>query len=256
MDRNTAKAHTHVMTGCSNTSAWWGFVGIRGWMSRAGLALTLALLAPAPVFAGDDPATGATVAMQPGSSGRPACAACHGADGAGQADVGIPRLAGLHASYIADQLGHFATGVRANAIMAPYAASLSADERRAVAEYFAALPIPAPVDPIPEPVAKLDRGMALFQRGDARTGLIACTQCHGPNGVGVGSFTPRLAGQSGPYIAEQLHRWRAGDIRDPRGAYMRAIAARLSPADIEAVAAYAAGLKTSETIENTAGGKP
>lgn len=255
------RAYISVLVNSSKTSALRGTRGVEGAngsTSCTGTALmvTLALLAPVPVLAKDDPAVGAAIALQPGPSGRPACAACHGADGAGQPDVGIPRLAGLHASYMADQLGHFATGVRANAIMAPYAASLSADERRAVAEYFAALPIPAPVDPIPEPVAKLDRGMALFQRGDARTGLIACTQCHGPNGVGVGSFTPRLAGQSGPYIAEQLHNWHAGDVRDPRGAYMRAIAARLPPTDIEAVAAYAAGLKASETIGKTVGGKP
>ncbi|MBA8914118.1 c-type cytochrome [Methylorubrum thiocyanatum] len=207
------------------------------------LLCVFAIQAAGPVRADDKAASlGPTIAMQGSSRDRPACAACHGVDGAGQPDVGIPRLAGLHASYIADQLGYFASGKRRNPIMAPYAEALTPDQRRAVADYFAGLPIPSHVDAVPAPPAQLERGRALFQRGDAQTKLIACTQCHGPNGVGVGSFTPRLAGQSGPYISDQLHRWRDGDPRDPRGSYMQAIAARLSPEDIEAVATYAASL--------------
>ena len=44
------------------------------------------------------------------ASGVPACAACHGAKGAGNAPAGFPALAGQHAAYIADQLRRFRTG--------------------------------------------------------------------------------------------------------------------------------------------------
>ena len=44
------------------------------------------------------------------ASGVAACAACHGANGSGNAPAGFPALAGQHADYIADQLRRFRTG--------------------------------------------------------------------------------------------------------------------------------------------------
>ena len=44
------------------------------------------------------------------ASGVPACAACHGATGAGNGPAGWPALAGQHADYIADQLRRFRAG--------------------------------------------------------------------------------------------------------------------------------------------------
>ena len=65
----------------------------------------------------------------------------------------------------------------------------------------------------------------------------------------MGSFSPRLAGQSAPYILDQLQRWHGGADRDPKGQYMRAIAGRLDAPDMRAVADYAASLPKQ-------GGKP
>ncbi len=44
------------------------------------------------------------------ATGVAACAACHGADGSGNAPAGFPKLSGQHADYIADQLRRFRTG--------------------------------------------------------------------------------------------------------------------------------------------------
>jgi hypothetical protein len=46
-------------------------------------------------------------------------------DGSGQPDVGVPRLAGLTASYLLDQLNYFAAGTRQNTAMGPYARMLT-----------------------------------------------------------------------------------------------------------------------------------
>jgi len=163
-------------------------------------------------------------------------------NGAGQPDVGIPRLAGLEARQLEEQLTYFAKGERRSAAMAPYASALSDTQRRQVAAYFASLPIPAEPDRLTATPQQLARGRALYVDGDQHTEMQACVQCHGVTGLGVGQFSPRLAGQSAAYVADQLARWRAGDMRDPKGGFMRAEARTLSDTDIAAVAAYVAHL--------------
>ncbi len=69
----------------------------------------------------------------------PACAACHGANGAGL-PVQYPRLAGQHAEYLSNQLKAFRSGERANApMMKVIAARLSDQEIAAVADYVQGL---------------------------------------------------------------------------------------------------------------------
>src|SRR5579872_4618371 len=63
----------------------------------------------------------------------PACQTCHGTNGQGNAI--IPRLAGQHPGYIADQLANFASGGRANAIMHRNAKNLTQQETLQIAAY-------------------------------------------------------------------------------------------------------------------------
>jgi len=179
-------------------------------------------------------------------SGRPGCAACHMQDGAGQPQVGIPRLAGLTSSYIRNQLDYFAAGQRYSAAMTPYARQLGPAQREAVAGYFASLPIPLKPEPQNPPEALLARGRALFLDGDFRTGVLPCAECHGPTGLGVGDFSPRLAGQSAAYVGKELWGWHAGNLRDPKGAFMQVEAGHLSSSDIDAVADFVSSL--GETV--------
>jgi cytochrome c553 len=192
-------------------------------------------------------AAGRAIVADGVAPGRPGCAACHMLDGSGQPDVGIPRLAGLTASYLLDQLNYFASGIRQNAAMGPYAGLLTPAQRQQVADYFASLPVPPAPEPPDSRTAQVSRGRTVFLNGDDRTNLLACAQCHGPTALGVGDFSPRLAGQAGSYIAEQLTHWRAGGLRDPKGAFMRSEAGHLTPADIKAVAAYLASSQDTET---------
>jgi len=73
--------------------------------------------------------------------GLPACAACHGATGAGL-PAQYPRLAGQHAEYTEAQLKAFRSGERrndANKMMQAIAGRMSDPEIRAVADYIAGL---------------------------------------------------------------------------------------------------------------------
>ena len=75
------------------------------------------------------------------ANGVPACAGCHGPNGAGMANQ-YPRLAGQFAEYTTAQLKAFRDGARGNdpnGMMRGVAARLSDREIRAVAEYAAGL---------------------------------------------------------------------------------------------------------------------
>ena len=75
------------------------------------------------------------------SSGVPACAACHGPNGAG-IPVQFPRLAGQHGEYILTQLTLFRSGERTNdaaKMMRVIAAKMTDQEMKAVAEYISGL---------------------------------------------------------------------------------------------------------------------
>lgn len=72
-------------------------------------------------------------------SGVPACASCHGDNGEGSDQ--LPRLAGQHKRYVADQLNEFHNRQRSNdnAIMHSVASKLTELEIAAVANYVSGL---------------------------------------------------------------------------------------------------------------------
>ena len=226
---------------------WEGHRRIWIWTVLAVGSLIAGVSQLAPAI-GDEPtiAAGYKIAVHGVSPERASCSACHQQNGAGQPDVGIPRLAGLNSSYIAAQLEYFATGARHDPVMSPYAAMLTPVERQAVADYFASLPVPKQPDLVEASAATVDHGRTLFLDGDYRTGLLSCSQCHGGTGLGVGDFSPRLAGQSAGYVAEKLQQWQSGALRDPKGIFMRAEASHLTQSDIAALAAFVSSLREKE----------
>jgi cytochrome c553 len=83
---------------------------------------------------------------------------------------------------------------------------------------------PLPIDP--------------FKDGDATRGTakaVVCSACHGPNGNSSSPEWPRLAGQSGAYIVEQLRLFRSGVRNNP---VMKPLASTLSDQDIDDLAVY------------------
>ena len=199
-------------------------------MAFAGAAMA-AQPSAASTPARGDPAKGQVLASQ-------ACAGCHGADG----NSGIPAnptLAGQHAGYIAKQLADFKSGARKNAVMMGFAAALSPEDMRDLGAFYSRQ--------TPTPRAAQDRelaqtGQKLYRGGNAATGVPACAGCHSPNGAGIPAQYPRLAGQHAEYTAAQLRAFRAGERGNDSNSMMRAIAARLSDRDIQALAEYTSGL--------------
>jgi len=183
-----------------------------------------------------DAKRGATIAAQGTASGATACAACHGLNGEPVAGGAFPRIGGQGAPYLSKQLQDFAAKARANAVMAPIAAALSADDIRDVAAYYAS--IVSPFSALPQGNAQLvNKGRALAESGNTTKGVPACNVCHGTGGAGEAPTIPYLAGQYASYTASQLQMWRKGDRRDSLEA-MRLFATKLDDQEIEAVAAY------------------
>ena len=67
-----------------------------------------------------------------------ACAACHGANGAGIPDI-FPRVAPQHAEYTKTQLYAYRSGARKHVMMDSVIATLSDDEIHALADYLQGL---------------------------------------------------------------------------------------------------------------------
>lgn len=166
------------------------------------------------------------------------CSACHGAEGVSQVPT-FPNLAGQQASYLAKQLADIRDGRRPVPQMAGVVAGLEDQDIADLAAYYAALPAHlGQADP-----ALADQGRRLYKAGDLETGLPACMACHTPTGQGLGAAGfPALSGQHPPYTRATLAAFASGARDNDPNAIMRDIAAKLSDAQIEALADYVSGL--------------
>lgn len=205
------------------------------------LALALAFAAAAqaadkPAAAKADPDKGQQVAAQ-------ICAACHNPDG-NSAVAANPKLAGQHADYLFKQLKNFkADGAkpaeRSNPVMAGMVAALTEQDMKNVAAFYASQTQKGEQ----AKVQAVEAAQKLYRAGDAARGLPACAACHGPAGAGIPAQYPRIGGQFSEYTEAQLKAFRDGSRANDPNRMMRAVAARMSDAEIKAVADYVAGLR-------------
>ena len=203
-------------------------------MNRFIAATVVAFVSVASAVAADfgDPAKAQPIANQ-------ICAACHGADGNSPLPMN-PSLAGQHPEYLFKQLNEFKSGSRNNAVMMGMVAGLSAEDMRNLAAYYAAQ---KPSESAAKDKDLVAQGRKLFRGGNLATGVAACAGCHSPNGAGIPSQYPRLAGQHPEYVATQLKAFRAGERANDANNMMRAVAARLTDKEIASVAEYLTGLR-------------
>ena len=166
------------------------------------------------------------------------CAACHGADGNSVITTN-PKLAQQHPEYIAKQLANFKSGERKNAIMSGMAAGLSPEDMANVAAYLGSQK--AKVGSAKTNVAG-SLGEKIYRGGIASLGVPACASCHGATGAGVPVQFPRLSGQHADYVVTQLKAFYSGERANDNAKVMRMIAAKMSDADMAAVADYIQGL--------------
>lgn len=210
------------------------------------MRLRLALLAAAlasGVALGAEPVTQADPAKAQQTATQ-VCAACHGPDGKSEQPVN-PHLAGQVAEYTTKQLMNFkAAGgkqaERVNPIMAGMVANLTPEDMRNLGAYYAAQ---APTTGFARNTDTVELGQRIYRGGIVAAGIPACGGCHGPTGAGLPAQYPRLAGQHAEYIEAQMKAWRSGERANDAGRMMRTIAAKMSDAQIKAVADYIAGLR-------------
>ncbi|HXZ49689.1 MAG TPA: c-type cytochrome [Usitatibacter sp.] len=164
------------------------------------------------------------------------CAACHTADGNSVVPTN-PMLAGQHPDYIVAQLTAFKAGTRQSPIMQGMAAGLTPEDMRDVAAWLGAQK-PAPRFAHDKTLA--ERGQQIWRGGVKATVAPACAGCHGAQGEGIPSQYPRLAGQYAELSFGWLKAFASGARPNP---VMSEVAARLSEADMRAVAEYISGLR-------------
>ncbi len=165
------------------------------------------------------------------------CAACHGADGNSAISLN-PKLAGQHPEYLLKQLTNFKEGTRANAVMSGMVANLTPVDMQNLATYFSTQK---------QTLAKAKTngvgslGEKIYRGGIAKTNVPACAACHGANGAGMPKQFPRLAGQHADYTYQQLKTFRTGERAN--APMMMAIAAKMTDAEMQAVADYMQGMR-------------
>ncbi len=169
------------------------------------------------------------------------CVACHGLNG-NSTNPEWPSLAGQHSQYVVKQLKAFKNDERVNPLMTPMAKGLSDQDMEDLGTYFSAQ---TATGGEAEP-SKVAEGQKLYRGGEPVNGIAACAACHGP--VGAGNPTakyPSIRGQHAVYVAGQLKAYRSGARKtdQPQNQMMRNVAAKLTDAQIDALASYVQGLR-------------
>jgi cbb3-type cytochrome c oxidase subunit III len=208
-------------------------------MMKALFALTLAALLAAPALANTpaEPAAAKPDLAKGQAISTQVCGACHAADGS-RGSPANPILAGQHPEYLVKQLQEFKSDKRKNAIMTGMASTLSDPDMTNVAAFYASKSAKPGFAKNKDSV-KL--GEKIYRAGIVDKAVPACAGCHSPNGAGIPAQYPRIGGQHGDYAEAQLVAFRAGTRVN--NAQMSSIAAKLSDAEIKAVADYVAGLR-------------
>ena len=162
------------------------------------------------------------------------CVSCHGEQGVSVSPQ-FPHLAGQSGAAIYKQLNDYRTGSRAHQQMTDIAKALDEATLADVAAYYAAQPQrrpnPATLADVPANIVRL------VELGDPNRNLPPCASCHRP-GSGGPIETPVLAEQTQEYIVGQLKLYASGERRNDVYGRMRFIAARLTEAEINGLAAY------------------
>jgi cytochrome c553 len=147
------------------------------------------------------------------------CNDCHSVNGM-RVNATVPVILGQHENYLAKQLNDFYKGARTDEVMLWAAKTVTQEELRVAAAYFAKQKWPA------------------RSAGAASTppppGIAGCQACHDTPAA------PRLAGQRYEYLVEAMRRFAEGERKN--NAIMEKMMEATPPADREAMARYLSGL--------------
>lgn len=168
------------------------------------------------------------------------CSTCHGVTGVSTLDH-IPNLWGQSQQYLREQIENFRDKKRHTTFMDAFIYQISDEQIEQVTKHYSSLPA-ADTFKLQWRGDKWPGDMQLGEKiayvGKEETNIPACVSCHGPNGVGVKPFLPRIGGQNFAYLVNQMKSWKT-DARPPgEMAIMGPIAKGLTDDEINAVAEY------------------
>lgn len=196
--------------------------------SRLVLCLLISISANTYVYASGDPSAGQEKSAS--------CQGCHGPDG-NSFSPDWPNLASQNTAYLSKQIRDFQSGDRKDPTMSAMVGGLDQGDINDIAAYFSTQAIKS------DAKAKTGAGKKIYEGGNRYSRTPACASCHGPSGVGNGpGGIPSLTSQKPGYTAKTLRDFKSGVRSNDRNGMMQAIAAKLSDKEIEAVAAYIAGM--------------
>lgn len=156
------------------------------------------------------------------------CAKCHEDDGI-SLEVDTPSLAGQRPAYLVKQLMDYKSGLRSERSMNKAVRNLTPENITDLAAFYASQTgLTSPEREAPPMVTQ----------GDKSRYLLACDDCHGKNGEGMGLEVPALAGQTPEYLEVTLTEYREGDRINDHYGRMQYISKMLTEAEIEAIVAY------------------
>jgi cytochrome c553 len=167
--------------------------------------------------------------QEAGKAAAAACAGCHGDQGV-SGNPTTPSLAGQDAQYIAAALHAYKDASRGDETMKGLASSLDDNAMKNLAAFYAAQQPKAPNVQKPLTIAEW------AQR---------CDRCHGINGNSIDPLLPALAAQRADYLEKVLHAYRNGERRNTT---MAAMAAGLTEAEVDTIAAYYARQKARAVV--------
>ena len=148
------------------------------------------------------------------------CNACHDVNGR-RKYPNIPVIWGQQENYLLKQLRDFESGARTDEVMLWMAKSLTPQELRVAATYFAKQTWPA-------------RSAGAASTPSPPPGIAVCQGCHDT------AAAPRLAGQSYEYLVEAMRRFAEGERKN--NAIMMKMMPSIPSAEREAMARYLSGL--------------
>jgi cytochrome c553 len=156
------------------------------------------------------------------------CYGCHGIENYKNVypTYSVPKLQGQHPEYLVAALQGYRSGDRAHSTMHAQAASMSDQDMQDIAAFLAGNTLQPGAGTAAAPPKSVE----------------LCIACHGPDGVGITSMYPTIAGQHEDYIERSLLDYKNGARKNP---VMAGFVAQLTDKDIAEIAAYYAKQRPS-----------
>ncbi len=206
------------------------------------ISLVAILLVGFAISVGSTSALAAGGNAKAGKDKSALCQGCHGEKGL-SADPSFPNLGGQFAGYIEKQVIDYQQAKRKNETMGPMAATVtSKQDLKDIAAYFSSQ---KQMKGKGSNGSNAALGKKLYTKGNPKTGLYGCKNCHGDTGKGKSANNPLfpvIGGQHKAYLVTQLVDMKSGKRSNDPAGMMSNIAKLLSKKEIDAVAEYVSGL--------------